>query len=37
MNGVGGLILLGQLVELMVSHADAFLSEKLLDPFDSLN
>ncbi|KAJ6184954.1 hypothetical protein N7519_006255 [Penicillium mononematosum] len=37
MDGVGGLILLGQLVDLMVSHADTLLSAKLPDPFDSFH
>ncbi|KAJ6137171.1 hypothetical protein N7471_003657 [Penicillium samsonianum] len=37
MDGVGGLLLLGQLVDLMVSHADTLLSGKLLDPFDSFH
>ncbi|PLB46340.1 hypothetical protein P170DRAFT_438160 [Aspergillus steynii IBT 23096] len=35
MDGVGGLLLLGQLVDLMVSHADSLLSRNLPDPFDS--
>lgn len=35
MDGVGGLLLLGQLVNLMVSHADTFLLGKLPDPFES--
>lgn len=35
MDGVGGLFLLGQLVDLMVSHAGTLLSGKLPDPFDS--
>ncbi|KAJ5356108.1 hypothetical protein N7517_010717 [Penicillium concentricum] len=35
MDGVGGLLLLGQLVDLMVSHADTLVSGKLPDPFDS--
>ncbi|KGO70654.1 hypothetical protein PITC_055450 [Penicillium italicum] len=35
MDGVGGLFLLGQLVDMMVSHADTLLSGKLPDPFDS--
>ncbi|KAJ5476092.1 hypothetical protein N7475_001821 [Penicillium sp. IBT 31633x] len=37
MDGVGGLFLLGQLVDLMVSHADTLLSGKLPDPFDSFH
>ncbi|KAJ6035434.1 uncharacterized protein N7446_010196 [Penicillium canescens] len=37
MDGVGGLLLLGQLVDLIVSHADTLLSGKLLDPFDSFH
>jgi hypothetical protein len=37
MDGVGGLLLLGQLVDLMVSHADTLLSGKLPDPFDSFH
>ncbi|KXG47540.1 uncharacterized protein PGRI_014100 [Penicillium griseofulvum] len=37
MDGVGGLLLLGQLVNLMVSHADNYLSGKLPDPFDAFN
>ncbi|KAK4863078.1 hypothetical protein LT330_010594 [Penicillium expansum] len=35
MDGVGGLFLLGQLVDLMASHADTLLSGKLPDPFNS--
>ncbi|KAJ5177766.1 uncharacterized protein N7500_000465 [Penicillium coprophilum] len=35
MDGVGGLLLLGQLVDLMVSHADTLLAGNLPDPFDS--
>ncbi|OQE44661.1 hypothetical protein PENCOP_c002G04267 [Penicillium coprophilum] len=35
MDGVGGLLLLGQLVDLMVPHADTLLAGKLSDPFDS--
>ncbi|KAK1145274.1 hypothetical protein N8T08_004427 [Aspergillus melleus] len=34
MDGVGGLLLLGQLVDLMASNADSFLSSKLPDPFN---
>jgi hypothetical protein len=37
MDGVGGLLLLGQLVDLMVSHADTLLSGTLPDPFDSFH
>ncbi|KAJ5200131.1 hypothetical protein N7491_009068 [Penicillium cf. griseofulvum] len=37
MDGVGGLLLLGQLVDLMVSHADTLLSGKLPDPFHSFH
>ncbi|KAH8433423.1 uncharacterized protein LDX57_011057 [Aspergillus melleus] len=34
MDGVGGLLLLGQLVDLMASHADTLLSGELPDPSD---
>ncbi|KAJ5272321.1 hypothetical protein N7478_007446 [Penicillium angulare] len=37
MDGVAGMLLLGQLVDLMVSHADKFLLNRLPDPFDSCN
>ncbi|KAJ5585306.1 uncharacterized protein N7459_005106 [Penicillium hispanicum] len=36
-DGVGGLLLLGQLLDLMVSHANTLLSEKLPEPFDSFH
>ncbi|GKZ73243.1 hypothetical protein AnigIFM50267_009922 [Aspergillus niger] len=34
-DGVGGFLLLGQLVDLMASHADTLLSGSLPDPFDA--
>jgi hypothetical protein len=37
MDGVGGLLLLGQLVDLMISHADNLLSGKPPDPFHSFH
>ncbi|KAJ5715135.1 uncharacterized protein N7483_012316 [Penicillium malachiteum] len=37
MDGVSGMLLLGQLVDLMTSHADTLLSGKLPDPFEAFD